>query len=1142
MDNKDGGNATKVGKKSSGWRKVLKWVLIPVGILVLLVVAVIGVGVWMLSSEELTPMVSKYSSKYLDADVTAKKVELSFWSTFPKVSLEVDGLTVVSHSLRGVPDSIRAQLPANADTLLTLNRFAGGVNVWALMGGTVMLYDVVFKEPDVNIVQVNDSVANYLIVPPSRNDSSETAMPYLTLDKFAIEGGAPVRYFSLADSIDITARISDATLGGAEAPVYSVDIDGFGGGEIMPGIELGKMSFGVDGRIDWNQRKPKHIALKDFKVSANNVGVKINTTVNFESSPVIESLDIEGKDISISDVVALVPEQYRGGLAGIDSDVKLSLSAKLLQPYDVNSKELPGLSGNISIPGGYLNYDRMALRSLLADIDAVLPAGNMEEAVVTVNKLSVEGRSLSFNLEGMVRNLTKDAEVEGSFNGQLNTAMLPQALWRKLKWRANGVIDGDATLRFRLTDFNPKQFHKVNAKGNLNLRNFSFLTDDRSLALVTRKMGMSFGTDAKVSIADTLRADSLLKISLSADTLAFKGEGIALSVADANFVVAARNVAGSMDTSRINPIGIAMRAARMKLTADSDSINLRLRDAAVKATLQRFGNSAKAPLLTLGISAERARYRDAVNMLSLTGASANLSLHPVARPYVSRDSASRARIRERVRRNDSIAAASGKENMDFGIDRSLASWLRKWKAGGDVKARRGRLVTPYFPVRNTLRNLDMSFSTDSIIIRNTGYTLGTSDFVINGSITNISRALTSRRGAPLNINFDIKSDTININEIYEAVTAGSTFAERLKKGQVKLVDTDDDEARQAAIKKETDGYGQPAFVVPSNINAQLKIDASEVLYADIWFQKLTGNIAIRDGALHLDRLAGYTPIGSMDMTALYSAPTKKDVHFAAGMVVRSLHLKEFLRLIPEIDSVLPLLREVNGIITADVAMNTDIDSMMNLKFNTFNLVLKLTGDSLQLVDNETFRKMTKWLMLKKKDGNTINNMQVELMIKDTKLDVFPFVFDFNRYRIGVSGHNTLDMDLDYHIAVLKSPIPFKFGINIKGKPGHFKIRFGRANFDENKIAFSHQLTDTLRMNLVNEIREVFQFGAKTGKRTKLILENPKEYAGEFMVADTLTHEDSVIFIQGGAIDGPAVPPFPMDDNPVKDKKHKKKRH
>lgn len=1148
---KDNRDTASAGGKSR-WRRVLKWVLISIGIVLFLLTALISIGVWLLSPDELTPMVSQYSSKYLNANVTASKVELSFWSTFPKVSLKVDDLIVVSKSLNNVPDSVRRQLPADADTLLTLKRFDGGVNIWALMGGTVMLYDVTFSKPDINIVQVNDSTANYLIVPPTEEDTTETNMPYLVINRFVIEGGAPVRLFSLADSIDLSVTIADAAIGGTDAPVYTLDIDGSGAGEIMPGLRLSDMKFGVDGRIDWNQRNPHHIGLQDFKVSANNIGVTVNTNVNFEKSPVIESLDITAKDISLAELIAMIPEQYAGALKKIDTDVAVNFSGELLHPYNLDSKSLPALKAALKISEGHLNYDRMALKSLKADIEAVLPEGNSDMAEIIVNNLTVNGRSLRFSLDGRVKNLTSNAAVEGNFRGQLNTSMLPRELWRKLKWQASGVIGGEAKLRFRLDDFTPKRFHRVKANGKITLSDFGLLSQENDIALATRKTSMAFGTDARMSIADTLRVDSLLRISLKTDTLSYRGEGIDLSASDADFVIAARNVAGSMDTNRINPLGIAMRAARISLISDSDSVKVRLRDAAVKATLKRFNNSATAPLLSLDLSAGRARYRDPLNSLSLTDASASMSLHPVARKRIVRSSARDSvrdsvrikALRERIHRADSISRSSGKENMDFGVDRNLASLLRKWKAEGSVKARRGRLVTPFFPVRNILRNLDMSFSTDSVVLRNTSYTLGKSNFLINGTISNISRALTSRRGSPLKVDFDIQSDTININDIYEAVSAGSTFAERLAKGQVNLVQTDDEDARQKEIEKETETYEHPAFVVPSNLDANLNMRAKEVLYADIWFQKLRGKIAIHDGAVHLDRLGGYTPIGSMDMTALYSAPTKKDIHFAAGVVVRSLHLKEFLQLLPQIDSVLPLLREVNGIITADVAMSTQIDSMMNLKFNTFNLVMKLAGDSLVLVDNKTFEKMAKWLMFKKKNRNLINSMKVELMIKDTKLDVFPFVFDFDRYRIGVSGHNTLDMDLDYHIAVLKSPIPFKFGVNITGRPGNLKVRFGKANFDENKIAFSHQLTDTLRMNLVNEIREVFKFGARTGKRTDLILKNPKQTAAEFQVSDTLTHEDSLIFIQGGAIEGPAAPPFPMTDNPAKDKKKdkKKKRH
>jgi hypothetical protein len=40
------------------------------------------------------------------------------------------------------------------------------------------------------------------------------------------------------------------------------------------------------------------------------------------------------------------------------------------------------------------------------------------------------------------------------------------------------------------------------------------------------------------------------------------------------------------------------------------------------------------------------------------------------------------------------------------------------------------------------------------------------------------------------------------------------------------------------------------------------------------------------------------------------------------------------------------------------------------------------------------------------------------------------------------------MDFDYHITVLKSPVPFKFGLNLKGNPDHMKIRLAKALYKD----------------------------------------------------------------------------------------------
>lgn len=72
------------------------------------------------------------------------------------------------------------------------------------------------------------------------------------------------------------------------------------------------------------------------------------------------------------------------------------------------------------------------------------------------------------------------------------------------------------------------------------------------------------------------------------------------------------------------------------------------------------------------------------------------------------------------------------------------------------------------------------------------------------------------------------------------------------------------------------------------------------------------------------------------------------------------------------------------------------------------------------------------LHFKNKKRNLIDKVSVEMMVHDNELDMFPFILEMDRYKVAVGGVHKLDMSFNYHISVLKSPIPFKLGINISG--------------------------------------------------------------------------------------------------------------
>ncbi len=58
----------------------------------------------------------------------------------------------------------------------------------------------------------------------------------------------------------------------------------------------------------------------------------------------------------------------------------------------------------------------------------------------------------------------------------------------------------------------------------------------------------------------------------------------------------------------------------------------------------------------------------------------------------------------------------------------------------------------------------------------------------------------------------------------------------------------------------------------------------------------------------------------------------------------------------------------------------------------------------------------------------------------------------------------------YHLSVLKSTIPFKFGINIKGTFDNPKFRFGGAKYKENEAREMVNLVEDQRINFVKAMR------------------------------------------------------------------------
>lgn len=1125
--------------------RIFKWAGITAVALLLIVCAAVGAALFYLTPERLTPIVNREASRYLDADVDAGRVEISFWSTFPRFALDISDLRVRSRALDNLPDNVRGRLPEWADSLLTLDRLQAGVNIPKLLTGTIHLYDITLTHPAVNIVQATPEVSSIDIFPKTeeKKDTAATRIPDITISTFRIEGGMPVRYLSLPDTLDVSANMA-MTLSGTAAPTYNLDISGKTSVKSRR-ITISRVGLGLGGDLRWSPKHPTALGVDDLVLSIDNVSTTISGDVDFGGPLRVNALTMAVPRVPLADVISLIPRDMRGELDKLDPKFDFALDASLTAPYTLGEDTIPSFTVTLRIPDGSAVYDTMRLEKIQVDATADVDGHDIDRSVLTLDNLRVHGIGLGFVLSGTVTTPLSDPHIKGVFKGGISFGHLSRRVLAMIPGTVKGRFTADASFELRRSWLDKDNFHRIKVLGSASLDNLDVNIPAFPIEAFARHIDLRFGSSQSFVRTDAT-VDSLLTASLKVDTIHADLQGIELRGADLAVGVGCRNVASTADTTVVNPIGARLSVGRFFFRSPADSLMVSARKAQARISVTRYKGYARLPQLRADVEAGRAFYAGASARAMLSNARAGVNIHPRmstsnirrlqrldslrrANPGLSRDSLEALYASTRTRRSASATDSSNVAQTDLAVDGSIRRFLRRWDARGRLSAARISAFSPLFPLRTRITDLDMRFSTDSVEFRETHVRVGGSDFRLDGTISDINQALTSRRAkVPVKIRLDLTSDTINVNQIASAVFQGSAYAQSHEGGAVTLTEATDADFTDTALdraERDAASDSMAILVIPANIDASLDIHASNIIYSDLVFKNFRGVLNCLDGALNLDRLSASTDVGSIALNALYAPrPDAQSANFAFGLQIKEFRIREFLDLIPAVDSLMPLLNGISGVVDAGLAATTDVDRSMNIEIPSLKAAVRISGKQLKVIDDKTFRTVGKWLLFKDKERNIIDSMAVEAVIDNSQVRLFPFIFSMDRYRLGVSGHNDLALNLNYHVAVLKSPIPFKFGINITGNPDKMKIRLGRAKFNENSVAETMQIADTTRVNLVRQIADIFRRGVRREEIKKLDFSNVsanilRDDAAD-LPSDTISRADSLVFIREGLIAAP----------------------
>lgn len=1147
--------------------KVIAWTLggVVAGVALLMVCAV-----WYLNSKNLAPMTENLASEHINGKLTLKDLRVSWRPGLFILGVELDDLSVVSHAFDSLSVSERGLMPVYADSLLTIDHLTGALDLKRLIfKNEISLHDVSLSGLSVNLVIAHNGKANYEIVKikPDSSEKNKGKSPTFSINKFSLDHPREIRFYNAADSTSASVLLlTDAAVDGHDQPTYRLKINGnVASPKVTLLTNLEQVSFGINGKMYWDPANPGLVAMDEMELRGGFIKAVVSGEVDLTDNPIIKKATIDVKPVSITDLLTLVPDSVKrlNGLVppNFFTDARIEGRIELTQPMNLATDTFPSSMIHVFMAPAILRHGPSELNNLSFDATAKTLANLPDSTVITLDKFTMDGPGTQFRASATVATPVSDPTFDARIDGKIDFRDLPPIALGLIPGYLSGKISSSLHAGGRISMLRPDKIENVVADGKLTAHDIYFISADTSKMVQIGKANLLLA--GKKTAADA----SHLDVTVAVDTATVLVSGIDLTFGNVSLATSMPRQTGKLKIGRFDVTALKDSAgARIRdiagvirmngkpakgfipplsadLTTGAVSAGTRtdriiINDASIHAWMQKLTTSKGKPMGAKGGSKAAGKNEmvhkshDANKGKSATHGEFSYISPADVRKYVLKK---RSRGKH-VKRVYSDVDADNEEILIWNLNEHFRRFLNEWKIKGSVKSHKANLLTPLFPIRNRISTIDIRFNNDTVNLSDVTLLAGKSDITVSGLLTNVRRALTEKTDNNLKGNLSVTSDLIDVNELSSTVFTGASYESDKRHGKKRQIHARDDKALASsldALSKEGAGKSAPVLV-PVNVDAKLQLKAKNMLYSDMVMKNVGGEILVYDGGVNLHDLKATSDVGGLSLTALYSAPKAADMHFAFGLEAKDFNVGKLAKLIPALDSITPLLHDFSGLLGADIAATCCIDTGMNIVLPSLNAAVRITGDNLAFIDPEKYRTLGKWLGFKDKADNTIHHLNVEITVDDGILRVYPFAFNIDRYRLGVYGYNNMDMDFYYHLSVLKSPLPFKFGVTIKGNPKKYKVRFGGAKFNENTAIESVNMVNNARINLIDQMQDVFRRGVTNSRFAKLQV--PSRSGSDDGFDTGLSPSDSLQLIRVGVIDAP-----PQKSAPEQPKEKKKKR-
>ena len=987
-----------------------------------------------LSPARLTKIVNKEAPRWITCDFKTEKVDLTFFKTFPKVGLDIHHATLIN-----------PMFGAQSDTLLHIRHCIASVNIRKLLQeNTIEVKNFRLEDGTINLFTNNQGKNNFDVF---KSDTSKPSSEF----NYAID-------LQKINTKNINVSYIDLKSG------FLADID--------------KVNLNVKGQYaDKSANGKAKLSTNKFifKTLTNDKVLAKYEKLDFDFQGDLKNLDKIGGNLNVSIDEIFLGADTNTYLCNMNitlkSDLQTILSSQDITLHDTkltfNQHELfingtahrEKKKGDLTLDFQYETGKRWPIKEVLALIPQAV-IGNALDGLDIDGKAALSGKIYGhYNVNQMPVITAKSDVIDGSFSkkdfpltfNKINTLF-------RINLDLNNQTDVNIerfccytghnymTANGKIADLLGKMLFDINLTGDLHIPDFKELLPEK----LTRCNG-----NAKASVSAKFDFEQLSNLAIdqwtATGTFEFTNLDIiyddSLSLSSPAMKMDIRFPLNEQPYNIGECIFASINADNLK----GGMLGLGNIDAS-GAHINVYLNNIMDSTLALKVGAEY-KFGTLVGKMDTIDA----TLYKPEGTFVMKDS--KNLILDYM--GEALVAHIGKDmtaqSSRLKLDATThynehgSNALMQWNPIANISLQNGSFQTAGLGVPIELTSIKASIDPHQCDIQQGTGIFGNSDFTLKGKIYNIDDFFYGRdlmKGT-----LDLTSNFIDINQIIDIVSGLG--------------------APDSVLAEKPEDSEKDPFMVPFGIDLRMNTQINKALYEDAYFRNIGGHVDLKDGILVLEEMGVTHDAARMQLTALYKSPRKNHLFLGLDFHLLDIKIDKLIALIPEVDTILPMLKSFAGNAEFHFAIETNLKSDYTLKYSTLRGAAAINGKDLVVLDNETYRNIAKKLLFKKSTQNKIDSLSAEITIFKNEIDVYPFLVSLDKYQAILSGRHKLDMTYDYNISLIK---PLRIGLDIIGTDKR-RFKVGKPKYatlfqperqnivEQNVMQLKSQISNALKANV-----------------------------------------------------------------------------